>query len=304
MAVRPGFQIEYEIKLVSADMGNGIFSKQFVPKGALIWKYDNSPGGNVKSYSGYEETRKRLQELSVEDQNFFISHVYLFDNVVNEIIDDGKFWNHSENPNSGFGPSDYNSSFATRDIYPGDELVDDYGIYEYPEWFVELAKEYNVPQDFITIKLSVKPGFNIPYEIKESPGRGFGIFATEFIPVNSLIWKFYPDVNLRCFDGEAATLQHLQTLSQEDRVFWLSHVYLFAGKVNEILDDGKMWNHSENPNTSSGYLGDWDSTYAARDIAAGEELLDDYGQYEYPEWFSTLCREYGVPQDYFVIKTK
>ena len=41
------------------------------------------------------------------------------------------------------------------------ELVDDYGVYEYPEWFVELAKEYGAPQDFITKKDSQKPGFYI-----------------------------------------------------------------------------------------------------------------------------------------------
>ena len=56
------------------------------------------------------------------------------------------------------------------------------------------------------------------------------------------------------------------------------HVFLVDGKVNEILDDGCMWNHSEDPNTYSGFQGDWDSSYARRDIQIGEELLDDYGK--------------------------
>ena len=47
------------------------------------------------------------------------------------------------------------------------------------------------------------------------------------------------------------------------------------GKVNEIQDDGKRWNHSEDPNTSGENLGegmDPESSYAKRDIKAGEEV--------------------------------
>lgn len=47
------------------------------------------------------------------------------------------------------------------------------------------------------------------------------------------------------------------------------------GKVNEIQDDGKRWNHSEEPNTSGENVGegmDPESSYAKRDIKAGEEV--------------------------------
>ena len=49
-----------------------------------------------------------------------------------------------------------------------------------------------------------------------------------------------------------------------------------------------MWNHSGNPNTYSGYLGDWDSTYVKVDIQEGEELLDDYGAYFLHQHFNLL----------------
>lgn len=53
----------------------------------------------------------------------------------------------------------------------------------------------------------------------------------------------------------------------------------------QILDDAKMWNHSETPNTGLPPAGDalgycFESSYAIRDIKSGEELLDDYGIYE------------------------
>jgi hypothetical protein len=34
--------------------------------------------------------------------------------------------------------------------------------------------------------------------------------------------------------------------------------------------------------------------FAARDVAAGEEITDDYGQYENPAYYVELCRQYDV----------
>ena len=108
----------------------------------------------------------------------------------------------------------------------------------------------------------------------------------------------------------------------------------------QILDDGCFWNHSDTPNTGAG-TGELETSSAAlRDIKvgalccvcnvwcvshascvqhgmlmrtlpgspyishqAGEELLDDYGTYEYPKWLMDLFDAWKVPQDYFAIKT-
>ena len=312
-----GFHVQYEVKEVNSEMGLGLFATEDIPMGTLIWEYsrDERPltlgetslaagvtgvtVGNVRCYDSYEATKERLHQLSPQDQKFFMDHVYAYSGLLNEILDDGKYWNHSEEPNTGCGP-DPNSSYALKDIKAGDQLLDDYGTYEFPDWFIDLAREYNIPQDFFRIK--PRPGFQIEYEIKNSPGRGCGIYTKEFIPQNTLIWKFQKGANVRLFKGEEAVRFHLAAMSKDERIDWLTHVYMFDGYINEILDDGKMWNHSEMPNTYSGYLGDWDSTYAKRNIEIGEELLDDYGAYEYSEWFLKLCMEYGVPQDFFVVK--
>jgi hypothetical protein len=85
------------------------------------------------------------------------------------------------------------------------------------------------------------------------------------------------------------------------QAFWMDHVYMFAGQLNEILDDGKMWNHSEAPCTGLPPAGEafcFESSYAIRDIRAGEELLDDYGLYEYPPWYDALCAEFGVDRSF------
>ena len=162
------------------------------------------------------------------------------------------------------------------------ELVDDYGVYEYPEWFVELAKEYGAPQDFITKKDSQKPGFHIAYDVKQSPMGGIGLFARNDILKDSLIWKFCVGCNIKVFYDEKEVREHLSLLhTAEEKYDWISHVYASDGYVNEICDDGKYWNHSETPNTASGVNNDWDSTFAKRDIKAGEVCLNRKKGIEY-----------------------
>ena len=296
---RSGFRIAYEVK--ESTHGLGLFAKQFIAKGSLIWKYER--GVNVRTYSSEGEVHARLKELSWDERKFFVSHIYIYDGCVNEILDDGNMWNHSESPNTGQNIEDLESSYAIRDIEEGEELLDDYGTYDYPAWFISLADKYEVPLDYIERKDSTRPGFHIKYEIRDSKFGGKGVFATEFIPRNTLIWKYSKGVNVKVYDDEKSVVEHLDTLeSYEQRKFFMSHVYVFGGVVNEILDDGQTWNHSSTPNTCSGYQGDWDSTYAARDIQCGEELLDDYETYEYPQWFLELCAKYDVPQNYFTIK--
>lgn len=70
----------------------------------------------------------------------------------------------------------------------------------------------------------------------------------------------------------------------------------------EILDEGKFWNHSRTfrnsgfPPEGRGYCSR--STYALRDIGAGEELLDDYGTYDFPDWNRRLEDEFGIDHSF------
>jgi len=100
----------------------------------------------------------------------------------------------------------------------------------------------------------------------------------QFVPKDQLIWKYVRGVNVKCYANVEEAKARLGELSIAEQDFFMSHTYFANGKVNEILDDGCMWNHSEDPNTYSGFQGDWDSSYARRDIQIGEELLDDYGK--------------------------
>ena len=145
----------------------------------------------------------------------------------------------------------------------------------------------------------VSTGFKVPYEVKESSLGGVGLFVTERVPKGTLIWLYEAGKSVAEHD-EPSLRARMSGLSKEEVIELCEHVYCWEGKVVEILDDGKLWNHSrtvqntgDHPNEANGE-GDCLSSYALRDIEAGEELLDDYSNYDRLPWFEQLCIELGA----------
>jgi len=136
----------------------------------------------------------------------------------------------------------------------------------------------------------------VAYEVKSSSIAGRGLFATVPIPRGTLIWK-YSDKSV-CTYNEVSFQDKLTGLSKAEAIELLEHVYTWQGKVVEILDDAKYWNHSRTAQNTGNHpdegRGDGVSSYALRDIAAGEELLDDYAAYDLLPWFETLCQQHGA----------
>ena len=97
LSTKVGFQIEYEVKPshIGPDVGMGIFTKIFIPSGSMIWKYCRDT--NISSYSNKDDVKRKLDKMEQKDREFFMCHVYLFDGAMNEILDDGKYWNHVSN---------------------------------------------------------------------------------------------------------------------------------------------------------------------------------------------------------------
>ena len=139
----------------------------------------------------------------------------------------------------------------------------------------------------------------VPYELKESPIAGLGLFATAPIARGTLLWK-YDENSVKEYE-EPALRSRLAPLSAAEAVELCEHAYCWEGKVCEIVDDGKYWNHAKGSNQNTGGWhpdgdahGDGMSSYALRDIAAGEELTDDYALYDKLPWFEAICQEREV----------
>ena len=147
---------------------------------------------------------------------------------------------------------------------------------------------------------AAEAGFAVRYEIRaEGSVAGKGIFAVEPIPRGALLWRYSPEVVVE--HDEASLRARLKGLAKAEIVDLLEHIYVWDSLAIEILDDAKVWNHApidqrntgNHPDEASGE-GDGVSSYALRDIAADEELTDDYATFHELPWFEALCAEFGA----------
>ena len=100
--------------------GIGLFSDQFIPKGASVWKM--MPGFDM------EIRKEALPQLSEPARLQFLNYVYMNRQKGTYILcfDDARFFNHSEIPNVGSSEDDSVVDVALRDIQAGEELTQDY----------------------------------------------------------------------------------------------------------------------------------------------------------------------------------
>lgn len=111
----------------SPGTGRGLFSKNLVIKGTVIWRFEE--GFDIKIHKEKYESLSEVQKKFV-DEYFWKEGDYLYSSC-----DHSVFQNHSSNPNSvGTGE---NEMVASRDIYPNEEILvsydtfdDDFDIYK------------------------------------------------------------------------------------------------------------------------------------------------------------------------------
>lgn len=115
-------------------------------------------------------------------------------------------------------------------------------------------------------------------QAKESKIHGLGIFADEFIPKGTEIWRFTPG-----FDQKFDKKQILD-FPELLQIFIYRHAWKSDSSKLYCLssDNGKYFNHSEDPNVLSEYRDNEEEavTLATKDIQSGEEMLDNYYSFE------------------------
>ncbi len=115
-------------------------------------------------------------------------------------------------------------------------------------------------------------------KVKESKIHGLGLFADQFISKGTEIWRFTSGFDLK-FTRE-------QILAFPEALQIYIYKYSWRSKKSKLYcfssDDGKFFNHSENPNVLSEYRDNEEEviTVAIKDIQVGEEILDNYNSFE------------------------
>lgn len=108
---------ETEVQFINKQVGYGVVAKSFIPKGTITWVLDKFDR---------EFTSEQYNELDSVYKNLLNTYAYK-NNLGNLVLcwDNARFVNHSFNSNCL--TTAYNFELAIRDIYPGEQLTDDYG---------------------------------------------------------------------------------------------------------------------------------------------------------------------------------
>jgi uncharacterized protein len=108
-------------------------------------------------------------------------------------------------------------------------------------------------------------------ELRVSPIHGIGTFLLENVKAGDLIWRFDSRIDRIFSDAELQTMpERLQAfLSMYSTFHEQSGLWVLCG------DNGRHFNHSDQPNTTS--LGPaFGDDIAAGDLSAGTELTTSY----------------------------
>jgi uncharacterized protein len=118
----------------------------------------------------------------------------------------------------------------------------------------------------------------VPTSVKQSEIAGLGLFAEQYIPKGTVIWKFNPIIDI------LYTPEDVTNMPEDVRKI-ITH-FAFLSKVSGMyvlpIDNDRFMNHSLNNNIDSVFVeGEKELLGVAnRDIQVGEEILTNYTTFD------------------------
>ncbi len=111
----------------------------------------------------------------------------------------------------------------------------------------------------------------IETELRPSPIHGIGVFLLQPVSRGDLIWRFDARIDRVYTEAEIATLsEHMQRFLRTYSTWHqATALWVFCG------DNGRHFNHSDEPTTVSNAIG-FGEDRAAADLPADTELTSDY----------------------------
>jgi hypothetical protein len=138
-------QVGYELRDAGEEIGLGIFVTARVLKGTLVWKY--CAGENVNVYDEKSAIARLEKFATKKDCQYFLDLTYGLRGLLHEIIDEGRFMNHSLTPNCQTDKCT-GHTYAVRDIETDEQLFEDYTTFDHPDFLYDLLKKYQCEPDY------------------------------------------------------------------------------------------------------------------------------------------------------------
>ena len=108
--------------------------------------------------------------------------------------------------------------------------------------------------------------------LASSPIHGIGVFVSEFVPKGTIIWQWHDGVDQRIpYERIAALPEKCQ--EEFKRHSWVEE----DGYYYICIDNERFVNHSDEPTC---VFPDCNTGVAARDLVPGEELTQDYSEFD------------------------
>ena len=162
-------------------------------------------------------------------------------------------------------------------------------------------------------------GLCVPYTVRDTPGKGRGVFVEAPVRKGTIVWRFVRG-QYAVYD-ECSLKELVAKMSPSEVVYELEHMFgapEFPGYVIRVFDDGVLINHSHEPNievnSGSGdneipyntspqnvqdvvdaLINDRFALIAIQDMEVGDEVMHDYHVgVEDPPFYDALCEQYNL----------
>lgn len=125
-------------------------------------------------------------------------------------------------------------------------------------------------------------------EVRQSPLHGLGVFAVTDIPGGTVWWSAELADTITISRGQFEALASSASSPATDAMMSAIQEYSIYLATFDLMvlipDNGRYVNHSDDPNSGALVAGTELRSVALRHIAAGEEILEDYGMYDHCPW--------------------
>jgi SET domain-containing protein len=112
--------------------------------------------------------------------------------------------------------------------------------------------------------------FKTEVKVATDPRMSLGLFATEFIPKDSIVWEFVEGVDIK------VSVDRVEQMSEAQQEYFEKYAWVEDDYYYSSCDLTNFVNHSYQPNLDNTQ----DVTISLRDIEPGEELFTNYAEFD------------------------